>query len=221
MALSEINLSETIYSRVRDTLRSDILSGAISPGTRLKINEVCKRFNISHMPVREALAQLQGEGIVIIEPNKGALVREMDDTFIRNIYQIRGALEGLLVKLSVPFLDRVDITSIEEMAKDISKHSSAGNLDEVFRLNKTFHLKIFSKADNEEAIKLLNLHWSLLGGLREKYGYGQLRFDRMNAEHMEIVEAIRDGDVMRAYRAQDIHCMNALEDMVIQRGKFR
>jgi DNA-binding GntR family transcriptional regulator len=211
-----VNFNETIYSRVRDALREEILSGRLEPGTRLKIGEVCQRFNISHMPVREALQQLQGEGMVTIEPNKGAIVRKMDAAFIRNIYQIRGAIEGLLIRLSVPHLQGDDMREINRLADAYEQQSAKTDHKMLFEINKSFHLRIYCRADNEEAMKLLNLHWALLGGLRSRYGYGAKRFEQVRAEHRDLVEAVLDKDVERALLVQDRHCQGALDDMVQQ-----
>lgn len=212
--MNSSNFGETIYSRVRDAIRTEILSGIIPSGTRLKIAEVCKRFNISHMPVREALQQLQGEGIVIIEPNKGAIVREMNATFIRNIYELRGAIECMLLKLSIPHFTESDIVEIQKLEVEMEKQSGTKNQSKYFELNKRFHIKLYSKADNEEALKLLSLHWELLGGLRLRYGYGKDRVNKINSEHKALVKAIAEHNIETAHELLFQHCKNAQENMI-------
>lgn len=86
-------LSNTTYSKVREQLRHDILSNYFAPGARLKILDLVKLYNVSQMPIREALQQLQGEGLVVIEQHKGAYVRHIDKKFVSNIYDVRRVIE--------------------------------------------------------------------------------------------------------------------------------
>ncbi|MEA1911003.1 MAG: GntR family transcriptional regulator [Spirochaetota bacterium] len=78
-------LSNTIYSRVSDNLRMAIVSGEFDPGERLKMADLITRFGTSQMPIREALQQLQGEGLIKIIPHRGAQVITIDQLFIKNI----------------------------------------------------------------------------------------------------------------------------------------
>src|SRR5690349_17936694 len=91
--------SQTNYGRVCDAIRNDIVAGRFPPGTRLKIQEIMAEYRISSNPIREALQQLQGEGLVVISPNKGATVREIDEQFLRNIYEIAEGMDGILAGL--------------------------------------------------------------------------------------------------------------------------
>ena len=86
-------LSNTIYSRVTDDLRRAIVSGDFESGERLKMVDLIQRFGTSQMPIREALQQLQGEGLITIIPNRGAQVKIIDHDFVSNIYDLRVAIE--------------------------------------------------------------------------------------------------------------------------------
>ena len=94
--------ARTGYSRLRDLIRLDIVAGRLRPGARLKIAELAARYDTSAIPVREALQQLQGEGIVTFIANRGASVRTIDENFIRNIHEICALIEpfGALVRAS-------------------------------------------------------------------------------------------------------------------------
>ena len=91
-------LRGTTYRRVHDAILADIVKGSFTPGARLKIADLCRRYGLSPMPIREALQQLQGEGIVVMEPNKGAKVRTIDRNFIADIYDVRGALYAIVYR---------------------------------------------------------------------------------------------------------------------------
>src|SRR5437764_1195259 len=79
-------------------IRDDIVAGTLPLGSRITIDALALRYGVSHMPVREALRDLQGEGLVVIEPNRGARVRAIDARFVENIFEIRTALEVMMVR---------------------------------------------------------------------------------------------------------------------------
>ena len=97
-AEAAVELATPTYARVCELLRKDILSGQFPPGARLKIAELSQAYGVSQMPIREALQQLQGEGLLDILPNRGASVRTVDARMVRNIYDLRGAIESMLVR---------------------------------------------------------------------------------------------------------------------------
>src|SRR5690606_29757117 len=83
------------YSEVEDLIRQDIIAGRFSFGQRLKIDELANRYGTSHMPIREALKLLSGEGLIDMEPNKGVRVRTVDVAYVTNLFDIRIQLESL------------------------------------------------------------------------------------------------------------------------------
>ena len=90
--------TSSLSHRVANDLRRDIIAGVLAPGTWLKTEELAQRYAVSANPVREALWKLQGEGFVVANPNQGARVRVVDDDFVRNIFEIREALEPIIVR---------------------------------------------------------------------------------------------------------------------------
>src|SRR5918996_6401711 len=104
----------TTAETVAQMLRNEIQRGQLPPGTRLRQNEVAQRFGVSTTPVREALALLQAEGLVRIDPHRGALVFHPTVADLRESYEIRGALESLAVTKAIPRLT-------EDLVKDLQK----------------------------------------------------------------------------------------------------
>ena len=88
----------SLSHRVTSDLRRDIVAGVLAPGAWLKTDELAARYGVSANPVREALWRLQGEGFVVANPNQGARVRTVDDDFVRNIFEIREAIEPIFVR---------------------------------------------------------------------------------------------------------------------------
>lgn len=204
----------TVYQRVREHLRAEILAGRIAPGTRLKIQELATRFGLSHMPVREALQQLQGEGLVILAPNRGATVRRMDAAFVRNIFAIREALEGYLTRQAAGAMDEAAVAALRRLQAQMRRAQSGRDPALIARLNRAFHRTVEAATGNDEAIRLLDLHSDLLGALRARFGYRRGRLQAVLREHDALIEALARGDAEAAGALHDQHIRGARDDML-------
>src|SRR5690625_3471497 len=101
--------NNTVHNRVLNQLRQRIISGYFKKGQHLVQDEVAALFKVSRMPVREALRQLETEGMVEFIPHKGAIVRSMTMDDIEEIYTIRAMLEALALKKSISLITESDI----------------------------------------------------------------------------------------------------------------
>ena len=102
---------------VYELIRRDIISGRLAGGDRLKVAELTGRYSTSTNPAREALQQLRGEGFVIIEPNRGARVRPIDENFVRDIMEIQTLLQPSLTHWFIGIATEADIESLIAMAE--------------------------------------------------------------------------------------------------------
>jgi DNA-binding GntR family transcriptional regulator len=136
---SSSQLADPTYSRVREKLREDILSGYFISGERLKIAELVDRYKVSQMPIREALQQLQGEGLLIIEPNKGAHVRKVDKQFLESIYEIRQLIEVYLTVKCMDNLKPKDLKLLNQIQKSYESAASKEDYTTCLQLNRRFH----------------------------------------------------------------------------------
>jgi DNA-binding GntR family transcriptional regulator len=204
----------TVYQRVHEHLRADILSGRIAPGTRLKIQDLAARFGLSHMPVREALQHLQGEGLVILAPNRGATVRRMDAAFVRNVFAIREALEGYLTRQAAGMMDAAAIAALRRLQAEMRRERHGRDPALIARLNRAFHRTVEAATGNDEAIRLLDLHSGLLGTLRARFGYRRGRLQAVLREHDALIEALARGDADAAGTLHDRHIRGARDDLL-------
>lgn len=202
------------YAALRDRLRSDILTGKLPAGARLTTASLVERFGVSQMPVREALQALEGEGLIEIAPHRGAAVLPLDTTRVRNIYDLRGALEALLVRLALPNLSNRAMAEIAATHERMKAEVGQQDLGHLFALNTQFHNMIYRHADNPEALNMYNRYVSLLGTLREAFGFSAARIERMMVEHEEIVAALRAQDEGRLTSLAERHCEGAKIDML-------
>src|SRR4029453_15216916 len=131
--MTAVNLN--VARRIRD----DIVSGALPLGSRITIDALASRYAVSHIPVREALRELQGEGLVVIEPNRGARVRGIDTGFVENLFEIRTALEVMMVRRAAHRATAGDIARLRAIEDLLEAEIVRGNYAGVVSQNRAFH----------------------------------------------------------------------------------
>lgn len=208
-----LGLRSTTYHRVHQAILSDIVNGSFKPGSRLKIAELCTRYGLSAMPIREALQQLQGEGIVIISPNKGASVRPIDKAFVKDIYDVRGALYSIIYRDAI----QTATAALDEKLVDIQTRFDAamreGEIDRCRDYNQLLHATIEAECHNKEVAHLIAKYSNLTRSLRDLFGYDLARLQNISQEHWRILEAFRNRDVDAAVKAAKEHSLAALDNM--------
>lgn len=147
---------KTIEQQVLSLLRNDILSGAYQAGDKLRQDEVARRFEVSTTPVREAFRGLRSEGLVVIDANKGVVVKGLTVDDVAEIYELRIALEPLLAKKSVSSIAPESLLAAhaihEEMCASTDPHRWSA-------LNREFHIKLMM---SEEQSRLYEIVRNLL-----------------------------------------------------------
>lgn len=206
------SLSTTTASRVADDLRRRILAGELHPGQRLKIDELAALCAVSHMPVREALRELEGEGVLEVFPHRGAVIRGVDRRFIRNLYDVRGAIEGLLAERCAELIDARTLEMLKAAANAFEE--AGAHADHRVAANSRFHAIINGAADNPEALRMLNQGRLLADALRARFGYGPGRVEAIVAEHRALVRAIARKDATQAGEIARRHCLRARDDLL-------
>lgn len=180
---------------ILDKLYEDIISGELPMGTRLTVAALAKRYGVGTMPIRAALQELRGRGVITAERNHGACVRQVDAEIINNIYDLRHAVWGIVMPRCIRFITNADIEELERIQDLMEAATKAGDMPEVRRQNKFFHHLIYRTARNPEAFDVLDRNWLLINGLRAIFGYGPGRLEGTNAMHRELIDALcaRDG----------------------------
>jgi DNA-binding GntR family transcriptional regulator len=181
---------------IQQRLRNDIVAGELPFGARLIIEELALRYGVSHMPIREALRVLHGEGLVVIEPNRGARVRPLYRGFIEDLFDVRCAIETLLARRAAERRTSANLARLRDAAGQLEALVEHGRFAEVPIANRAFHTAINDAAGNPGALPIVDSHWLLLAALLKRYGYGDERFPRVIEEHQHLIYAIerRDGN---------------------------
>lgn len=190
-----------------------IQTGLLKPGMRVREVEIAERFGISRTPVREAIRRLESEGLVVHVPRQGAVIKQMDQREVIELYEMRAALEGTAAQMAAQHASEAEILELEELnalMRAAAGDDRAGDDRKVAEANRRFHDDLYQAAKNPFLIKSVTAlanALAVLGGttLRDKE-----RTEAAFAEHQEILEAIRARDGARADRAARAHILAAL-----------
>lgn len=211
---TEGNTQKTTYAALTDLLREEIVSGKLPAGSRITVADVASRYGVSQMPVREALQCLQGEGIIVLLPHKGARVLSLDAHFVNNMYDLRGALESLLARLALPNLTNAVMARLDEIWQQIDLAAKNGDEKGLLALNGEFHRLLYRHADNPIALEIYNHYSGLMGTLRQKYGEGPGRLEEISTGLAEVLDALRAQDAERLSRLSLHICEQAKKDIL-------
>ena len=206
------------YQRVAARLRMDIIDGVWRPDARLKVRDLAAHYGVSPAPVRESLQQLQGEGLVLMEPHRGARVRAIDETLLINIFDVREALESFLTEKFAATTSPHQIAALEQIQAQHDEAVEHGDFPTAFVLNVRFHVLINSAARNPEALAVINRHLSLTRALRMECGFVLSRMRAVQREHRTLIECFKAGDAPGARRAAALHVRSSRDDLIERLG---
>lgn len=212
--LSELENGQTSVEEATQLLREAIVQGRYGPGERIKITDAAGRFGMGSMPVREALRKLEGEGLVAITPNRGATVRAVNRQFIEDIYEVRTALEVMIMERCIGRLTLARLSALELLVVQHREALGTGDLMTMTWISRTLHTQLFEIAGNIEATRIFQREWEIILALRGRFGYGQERLSNLQREFEMLVAALRQGDVHAANRVIHLHNRAGMEDLL-------
>lgn len=175
--------------RVANYLRAAILDGEIGVGQRIPQETLATRLGASRLPVREALRTLEGEGLVILEPNKGARVTHLDAEEFHVLYRARAAIEPVVIEDSIPRLTAGQIERAGEILTEIEK--GVGTVDFLL-LDREFHLLTYAGCRSHHLTSIVERLWNSTQHYRRAFvtKTGEAWRDATNAEHRLLLQAV-------------------------------
>jgi DNA-binding GntR family transcriptional regulator len=200
-------------------IREMVLSGKLLPGQKVHQAELAEQLNLSRIPVREALATLQAEGLLVHKPNTGFTVARFNSEDLSEIYLMRRLLETELLRTA-------DLASvpIDEMVAINSKLASvppAQSPDLYQKLNQDLHFAVFDCSPLEVVRQEVARLWYMSGFYRSLYLYEAENSAHLLTEHEQIIDAVRRRNVNDLINASDSH-RSGTERLVVQRlGRSR
>lgn len=204
----------TAAERVLEHLRRDILSGALRPGARITAEELAARYAVSQMPVREAIRVLAGEGVIETTPHRGARIVTVDAAFIRNVYDMREALEGMLAERCAERASAAEAARMRNLAAAHAAAVERGDLAQVVQLDRQLHLAMAETAANPPAWRAITIGRGLIEALRLRTGFSPVRLARIVHEHEALVHAVETHDSRTAGLVARLHVVGARDDLL-------
>lgn len=189
---------QSAYRRLLEEIRQ----GALLPGARLREIELAARLGISRTPVREAIRQLESDGLVVHLPRQGATVRTLDYPEIMELYEMRTVLEGTAAQLAARSASDVELAELRALNADLSR---AGHGRDAYELNRQFHLTLLDAAKNRFLVKAASTIQKTLFILGPTTLIEPQRAKQAVAEHSALLDALEARDGARAQAVMRAH----------------
>ncbi len=196
---------------IADALREAIVGGIFQEGQSLRQDEIATQFGVSRIPVREALRQLEAEGLVTLHLNRGAMVSALSPAEAQEIFEIRSALEVKAIQLAIPKLTPSDLEKASEILAQTDQVTDAGMLA---KLNWEFHATLYTTAERPRLLTIIKtLHLNVDRYVRLQMS--QMDYlERSQKEHYQLLEACQQHDTKAAVRLLKRHIDTAGEQLV-------
>lgn len=204
---------KSLRGQVFDKIRSDILNGKYKRGEELVESSIGKELGMSRTPVREAIRQLELEGLVQLVPNKGAFVTGISEKDVRDIYLIRARLEGLAARMAAKNITPELLDAMEETVVLSEYHAKKEHYEQVCEMDSKFH-KLLYKASGSRILEhtLTDFH-QYVQRVRMASIMKKRRMEKSNDEHDAILTAIREHDEEKAELVATRHISNTVENL--------
>jgi len=197
----EMTIDEYLPLRdvVFNTLRRAILKGELEPGERLMEIALANKLGVSRTPIREAIRKLELEGLVIMIPRKGAEVADITEKSLRDVLEVRKALEELAVQLACEKITQEELEELEKAGENFKKVlKRSKDITEVAEADVRFHDVIYMATDNHKLIHLLNKLREQMYRYRVEYLKNPDVHEQLTQEHEEIVYHIKRREKVEA-----------------------
>lgn len=206
----KVNINEYLPLRdvVFNTLRQAILKGELAPGERLMEIQLADRLGVSRTPIREAIRKLELEGLVVMIPRKGAEVAKITEKDLKDVLEVRCALEELAVELACRNITDLQVEELKKNVKEFKKAIHGKDVTALAEKDVAFHDIIFSATHNERLIQILNNLREQMYRYRVEYLKDPDTHARLVEEHEGILSNLEQGNVEDAKKNIDSHIYN-------------
>ncbi len=193
-------------------LRRRIVDGDYPPGERLTEDRLAADFGVSRNPVREALRIVQGDGLVTLQPRRGAVVASPDADAVADLFAVRLRLETLAARMAAERAGPRDIADLRALMDAAREATDRDDLSLVAQLNSDLHMRVIEVSGNRWLATIsqslyLHVHWIFRIGAAHRAPHSW-------EEHIRLVDAIASGDADGAEEAARVHVAAAARSAV-------
>lgn len=218
MLIEKRPITATIRDQVYHILKNDICNCYYSPGTWLQEKELAQRLQVSRSPIREALRQLVGDGLLVEQPNKGVFVKAFTTKEIEEIFDMRVMMESYAVLRSAEHLTTEHKEKMLEFISELVVAHKEDNLKKYIEIDSQLHNYIIRLAGNNLLMESYGRVHAMIEQFRIYSLMGQERFDESVDEHRRMVHAIITGEVKEAEEINRKHLQLAKEKIIEHLG---
>lgn len=206
--------SLSLRGKVYKQLRTDILSGKYKDHEELRENTIAREYGVSRTPVREAIRQLELEGLVHTVPNKGAYVSSIKRKDVEDIYAIRALLEGLCARWAAENITRQQLEEAQEILFMTRYHLEHGHFEQLYQYDGKFHEVLYRACSSPILNHVLRDFHEYIQNVRRRALKDRQRAVLCQEEHEAILDAIKKHDLDLAARLASQHIENAAANVI-------
>ncbi|HCU07531.1 MAG TPA: GntR family transcriptional regulator [Clostridiales bacterium] len=199
-----LSLPQNLFNQLRD----DILQGKIGAGEKLTEQRICKEYNVSRTPVREAFQKLELDGLIQIIPNRGAFVIGLSRQDIEDMYELRKAYEAIAVRWAIERMTEQEFEELEEAYDIMEFYTQKGEAEKMLQINMHFHDLIYSATKNRMLQHVLTSYQIYTKNTKVSSEYIRAYLEEVLEEHRQIFLAFKAKDKEAATRASVRHMEN-------------
>jgi len=202
-ALNYLNISEQVYAE----LSQQIISQRLKPGQRLREEQLASQFGISRTPLRDAISRLAQNGLVDIEPRKGASVKQFNIDDVVEVYDIRTVLEGLAARLAAPELNLNELKKLKALFSKKDPRS-------LIKADTGLHDLIINSCGNKKLMEILNNIHGLVQAFRVAGYKSRQRSATATVDHKQILKALMERDEAAAENLMRGHIQKVKQEIL-------
>lgn len=206
----------SLRSRVFSQLQNDILNGYYEPGESLIETKLSEELGVSRTPIREALRQLELEGLVQSIPNKGVIVKGVTSQDIQDIYTIRMLIEGLAARWAAEKITDEELQELKDTVDLEEFYTVRNDYSHLLQSDTKFHDIIFKASKSKPLMHTLSTFHHYVQKARKISMSSPGRAMKVLGEHKAILQAIIDKDAQKAERLTTEHVSNASSNLLKQ-----
>lgn len=205
-----LKFTQPLYQQIYDIIKSSILSGELIPGEKINVSHLAEKYNISRTPLREALRQLQIEGL-LVQDQLGLTIVRLNEADFKDLYETRIMLEPQIMGLVMKTITDEKLDVIEKIIERAEDAFTAGNHLHLLELNAKFHDRLLEASPNKRAVHLLQQVRSFLLLYRANILKNNEHNRDILKEHRQILHALKARDNIAVYQSAENHLRNDLE----------
>lgn len=206
--------TSSLHKRVFETIEESILKGAFEPGDSLVETRICEELGVSRTPVREAIRQLELEGLVESVPNKGSVVVGITDKDVLDIFSIRILIEGLAARWAAKNISKEQLAALKEIIDLQEFYTAKSDMANLEKYDSIFHDMIYDSCNSRQLQLMLSNFHHMIKRARGLSFERENRADMVMVEHRAVYEAIASGNAVKAEKCMNAHIKNARDNYI-------